>query len=74
MDMHARVPKAGVCIIRVEAQSDRTLITVTMDGDIGQNVRGAPLERIMRFAEADDALAVVAQFLRSFNPSTPCAG
>jgi hypothetical protein len=65
--MRARDSRTGVCIVRVEAERGRVLVTVTTDGDVGRNMRVAPLQRVMRFAEYDHALAAVAQFLRSFS-------
>ena len=69
-DMPGRASKSGLCIVRVEAESDRVLITITTDANIASNLRLAPSERIMRFTVIEEAVTIVERFLRSFGPSS----
>jgi hypothetical protein len=65
-DMQGRPSKSGLCIVRIEAESEHVLITVTTDTNIGSNLRLAPSERIIRTTGIEEAMAIVEQFLRSF--------
>jgi hypothetical protein len=69
--MRIRGVRAGVCVVRVEARTGGVLVTVTVDGDVGRNLRAVPRERARRFADSDGALAAVEQFLRSFTDTGP---
>lgn len=64
----SRRAEAGVCIVRVEAQPDHLLITVTTHRNIAHTVHSARAERIDRFADREAALATVETFLGSFRP------
>jgi hypothetical protein len=64
--MQARLSKAGVCIVRIEAQPEHLLITVTTNRNIADTVYSARSESVMQFADPDEALPFVADFLRSF--------
>ena len=66
--MQARLSKAGVCIVRIEAQSNGVLITVTANRSIADTVYSARSERVEQFANPDEALDCVAEFLHSFSP------
>jgi hypothetical protein len=68
--MQSRWSGAGVCIIRIEAQPDHLLITVTTNRNIGRSIYSARSEHVLRFADIDTALASVADFLHSFGPQT----
>ena len=67
-DMQARLSTAGVCIIRIEAQPDHLLITVSTNRNIADTVHSARSKRVMQFADPDEALPFVAAFLQSFSP------
>jgi len=53
-----RAPVA-VCILRVEAEPERVLITMTINRDIAT----AATEQVRRFTDAASAVAAVAEFL-----------
>lgn len=65
--MRARLPKAGVCLVRVEVQGDHLLITVMTNKSLSSNLHSAGAEPARRFADPDRALEVVAQFLEAFS-------
>jgi hypothetical protein len=67
-DMQARLPRAGVCIVRIEPQPEHLLITVSTSRNIADTVYPARSERVRQFADPDEALPYVAEFLRSFSP------
>jgi hypothetical protein len=54
--------RAGVCVVRVECQSDRLLITVSSTPDIANGYTGRRV-----FRDPNAALAVVSEFLRLFS-------
>lgn len=66
--MYGETPtsRTGVCIVRVETQSDGLLIAVSARRDIGRSLHTSFEERPRYFTEPDDALAVIMQFLYSF--------
>jgi len=59
--LSARRPEIGVCVLRVEQQDDRLLITVTISPDVV-----TVAEQTTSFADAGAALAMVEEFLSSF--------
>ena len=66
--MSARKAESGVCIVRVEVQPGHLLITVTTNRDLGRNLYTALPDAERHFTDPDDAIQVVADFLRSFSP------
>jgi hypothetical protein len=66
-----QMARIGVCIVRVETQSENLLISVTTRRDIGSKLHSALEERPRYFTEADDALAVILHFLYSFQGHEP---
>ncbi len=66
--MSSRRAESGVCIVRVEVQSEHLLITVTTKQDIGRNLYPASSASDRHFADPDAALQAVADFLASFAP------
>lgn len=64
--MSAPQPQSGVCIVRVEAQPEHCLITITMNRDIGRNIYPARPGPEQHFADPDEALQAVADFIQSF--------
>ena len=69
--MSAHQAESGVCIVRVEVQPEHLLITVTTNRTIGRSMYTARSEPAGRFADPDDALRAVAEFLGSFRPASP---
>ncbi|MBG0737941.1 hypothetical protein IV500_00605 [Paeniglutamicibacter antarcticus] len=65
--------KTGVCIVRVETQPESLLIAVSARRDVDSNLHSAFEERPRYFTEPDAALAVIVQFLYSFQGSDPAA-
>ncbi|MDQ6741121.1 MAG: hypothetical protein M3021_12380 [Actinomycetota bacterium] len=66
--------KTGVCIVRVETQSENLLIAVSARRDIDRSLHSAFEERPRYFTEPDDALAAITQFLYSFRGTDPTEG
>lgn len=60
--MQGHTSRAGVCILRVEEESWGLLITMTVNRDIASGTA----EPLLRFSDAEEAMAAVAAFLRSF--------
>lgn len=59
-------PRTAVCVLRVEPRSDREiLITVTVSPDVSLASR----RRSKSVATVDDALSLVASFLREYEHS-----
>jgi hypothetical protein len=56
----------GVCIIRVEAQQEYLLITVTANRHIEHSFPVAELARVSKYTNRVDALAAAREFLDSF--------
>jgi hypothetical protein len=54
--------RAGICLIKVEAQSASYLITVRRNPDVG----GHSADTVTSFSEAEFALEEVRKFLRQF--------
>jgi hypothetical protein len=65
--MSSRQAESGVCIVRVEVQPGHLLITVTSDRGLGRNLYLTSSDPARHFADLDDALRAVADFLRSFS-------
>lgn len=64
----AGVARSGLCILRVESEADRLLITMTTEryAHRGLALTGEPAVR--HFADPDLAIAAVAEFVRSHEP------
>jgi hypothetical protein len=65
-DMPSQQSESGVCIVRVEVQPGHLLITVTTNRNLDRGPYPAVSAPGRRFTNPDDALRVVAGFLRSF--------
>jgi hypothetical protein len=61
-----RAPEVGVCILRIEAQPEHVLITLTTNQTIDRNLYSARSEPPQHFSNAEDALEAAAEFLRLF--------
>jgi hypothetical protein len=58
--------RAGVCIVRVERQEGRLLITVTTNQALDRDLRSATADCVHRYIDPDRALDAVREFLRSY--------
>lgn len=66
----AHSPKrAGICLIRIEAQSASFLITVRRNPDVG----GHYADLVTPFSEAEPALEAVKEFLQQFMEVLPAS-
>lgn len=54
--------RTGVCLVRIEAQDDGTLITVRLNSDVGQ----VSTERMNSFQDVEAAVEAVRDFLTAF--------
>jgi hypothetical protein len=66
--MQARQAESGICIVRVEVQSDHLLITITTERNISRHLHAARSSPEQHFSDPNAALAAVADFLGSFTP------
>jgi len=64
--MSARKTESGVCIVRVEVQTEHLLITVTTTRDLARSLYTTGFGGEQHFTDPGDALQAVAEFLRSF--------
>jgi hypothetical protein len=64
--MSARKTESGVCIVRVEVQTEHLLITVTTNRDLARSLYTTGFGGERHFTDPGDALQAVAEFLRSF--------
>jgi len=64
--MSAPQLQSGVCIVRVEAQPEHCLITITINRNTGRNIYPARPGPEQHFADPDEALQTVADFIQSF--------
>jgi hypothetical protein len=63
--------QASVCILRMEAEPDRLLITVTIVRSLHQGLAIAGDPEILHFSQPEAAVDVVADFIRSGRPNGP---
>jgi hypothetical protein len=64
--MRIGAARAGVCIVRVELQEGRLLITVTTNRALNRDLRSATADSIHRYNDPDRALEAVREFLGSY--------
>lgn len=55
--------QAAVCVVRVEVEPSRTLITVTDSGNLDRALYSARARPPLHFLDPKDALSAVADFL-----------
>lgn len=60
--------RTGICIVRVETEVDRLLITVTTERYLHRGLALAGGREVSHFADPDAALREVAAFVRSYRP------
>jgi hypothetical protein len=60
-----RAGQTSICILRIETEVDRLLITMTVERYLhrGLTVAGSP--RVQHFSRPDDAIVAIADFMRS---------
>lgn len=61
-------PRSGVCIVRVETQEDRLLISVTTERELRRGLATAGGREMHHYADAGSAVKEVERFLRSHTP------
>lgn len=60
--------RTGVCVVRVETEVDRLLITVTTERFLHRGLAMAGGRDVRHFADPGDAVKEVEEFLRSHRP------
>ena len=63
--------QTSVCILRIEAEPDRLLITMTIERSLPPGPAIASHPEILHFAEPEAAIDAVADFIRSHQPHGP---
>jgi hypothetical protein len=63
--------QASVCILRIETEPDRLLITMTIERSLHRGPATASRPEIFHFAQPEAAIAAVADFIRSHRPHAP---
>lgn len=58
--------QVGVCILRVEVRPDHLLITITTNRNLDRNLYSARTDPAVQVVDADRAIQIAADFLRSF--------
>ena len=66
--MAGQAGQTSICILRIEAEPDRLLITMTVERFRDRGLAVADEPRVQRFAHAADAITAVAEFLRAHEP------
>lgn len=72
--MREQSGQTSVCIMRIETEVDRLLITLTVERYRHRGLAVAGYPRVMHFARVDDAIDAVAEFVRSHCPPTSSSG
>jgi hypothetical protein len=72
--MPTREAESGICIVRVEVQSDHLLITITTERNIGRHLHAARSSPKHHFSDPNAVLKAVADFLGSFTPQSGRGG
>jgi hypothetical protein len=58
-----RTGHAGICVVRFEAESGRWLVTVSTVYPLDEDNRSPGRERVRHYADPDQAIAAVTEFL-----------
>ena len=72
--MPQRPGQTGVCILRIETEVDRLLITMTVERYLHRGLTVARGPRVFHFARPEEAIEAVAAFVRSHRPVASAAG
>ncbi len=67
--MSERDGQTGVCILRIETESDRLLITLTTERYLHRGLAATAAPRVQHFVEPELAIRTVAEFVRSHQPT-----
>lgn len=65
--MNADPRRAGACLVRAEVQGEHVLISVTTSSGLDRHLHAARAEKPRHFVDVDQALALIGEFLRSFD-------
>lgn len=66
--------QTSVCIMRIETEVDRLLITLTVERYLHRGLAVARDPRVMHFARVEEAIDAVAEFVRSHHPPPSSGG
>jgi hypothetical protein len=66
-----RAGQTSVCILRIEAEPDRLLITMTTESYLHRGLAIASDPKVLHFAQPEAAIDAVADFVRSHRPRGP---
>ncbi len=69
-----REGQTGICILRIETEVDRLLITLTTEQYRHRGLTEAGPPRVRRFADPERAIEAVAEFVRSHWPTGAAGG
>lgn len=60
--------RTGICILRVETEVNRLLITITTERYLHRGLALAGGREVSHFADPEEALREVAEFVRAYRP------
>jgi hypothetical protein len=63
--------QTSVCILRIETEPDRLLITMIIEGALHRGRATASDTKTLHFAQPEPAIEAVADFIRSHQPHGP---
>lgn len=63
-----RTGETSICILRIESEPDRLLITMTVERYLHRGLIAAGGPQVRHFARTDDALDALAAFVRTHVP------
>jgi hypothetical protein len=66
-----RAAQTSVCILRIETEVDRLLITLIIEQYLNQGDAVADASRVLHFAQPEAAIDAVAAFVWSHQPHGP---
>jgi hypothetical protein len=66
-----RARQTSICILRIETEPDRLLITMTIERSLHQGPAIASHPKILHFAQPEAAIDAVADFIRLHQPHGP---
>ena len=66
--MPERSGKTSVCILRIESEVDRLLITLTIERYPHRGLAIATDPQVLHFAQPEPAIQAVTEFVRSHHP------
>ncbi len=66
---HRPEDRTGVCIVRIETEVDRLLITLTTERFLHRGLTSSMPPSVRHYADAEQAIRAVADFVRSHEPA-----